>query len=103
MAALRFLAFLFFLLAAVVLATDGTRSRLNPGVPFWVPLQKHWQDLSPKTLEASKRGIEKVHPALWSVGLAPVLRPPGWLVAGSIGLVLSYLGRHRRKVRIFVN
>ncbi len=104
MAAMRFISFLFFLAAAIVLATDATRSRTAPPQPFWVPLQKHWQDLSPKTLEAAKRSVEKsAHPAVWSVGLAPLLRPPGWAVFGMVGLLLGYLGRHRRRVKIFVN
>ena len=104
MAAMRFISFLFFLAAAIVLATDVTRTRIAPPQPFWVPMQKHWEALSPKTLEAAKRGVEKsAHPALWSVGLAQLLRPPGWAVFGVIGLVFGYLGRHRRRVKIFVN
>lgn len=104
MAALRFLCFLFFLAAAIVLATDVTRARMSPTQPFWVPLQRHWQDLSPKTLEAAKRSVEKSsHPAVWSVGLGPLLRPPGWLVFGGIGALLGYLGRYRRRIRIFIN
>lgn len=103
MAALRFLSFLFLLAAVLVLATDVTRARTEPGQRFWVPLRDHWQEVSPKSLEAARRSIERTHPALWTVVVQPALKPPGWAVFGAAGVLLGYLGRHRRKVQIFVN
>jgi hypothetical protein len=104
MAALRFLSFLLFVLAAVALATDVTRARTTPGQGVLIPLEKHWRDLSPTTHEDARRAvIRSTHPLVWSVALAPVLLPPAWLVFSAGALILGYLGRHRRRIRIFTN
>ena len=54
--------------------------------------------------EASKTVMTRRAPAwVWDPMLVSVLRLPGWLALGGLGLALSYAGRRRRAVNVFAN
>jgi hypothetical protein len=40
---------------------------------------------------------------MWDQMILSVLRLPGWLALGALGLALGYAGRRRRTVNVFAN
>ena len=64
---------------------------------------KHWQQVSPTTLEATRTYLTtRTRPWVWDAFSAP-LRLPAVVFFAALGLILGYLGRHRRRVEIFAN
>lgn len=104
MAALRFLAALFLLIATVALVADLTPS-LSDGSGFSsTSLSRHWAKLAPSSLQAAKASLSKATaPWVWDEVVASVIDLPTWLLFGVLGLVCGYAGRHRRQINIFVN
>jgi hypothetical protein len=103
MPACRAIAGVCLMTAAVALAADigplsagGARS-FTP-----TPAIKHWQQMSPRTLEVSKAGVSRIRPWVWDAVAVP-LRLPSFVVFTLLGLVFGYMGRHRRRVNIFAN
>jgi hypothetical protein len=104
MAALRFIAMLLMLAAVISFGADATRAYTSATHSIWTPLATNWQALFPSSFEAARTRVTKsAHPLVWTWGLAPVLQPPAWVVFGSLGALFGYIGRHRRRVRLFVN
>jgi len=103
MSALRFLAMLLFLVATLAFATDASRAYLGEGTLF-TPLLKHWSDLAPTALASARRSlVGATHPAVWDWLVAPVLAVPAWITFGFLAVVMSVIGRRRRRVNIFAN
>ncbi len=103
MSALRFIASIFLVLAAVILVADltPTRSTVAPGVG--VSLAKHWSLLAPLSLTGAQRSLQALHPLLWDPLVKSLLAIPAWLFFASIGAACAYAGRRRRRVNIFTN
>jgi len=105
MTVLRFLGGLFLLAAVIALTADFTRA--DPGgalLPPFASLLKHWADLAPQSLAAAKRAVEvRAHPLIWDPVIRSLLMLPAWMSLGAVGLLLSWLGRPRRRVDIFAN
>lgn len=100
----RFLARILFIAAVVALAHDGTRTLAGGAGFVMTPLGDHWSQLLPGTLEVVKTLVtSKGHALLWDPAAVRLLRLPSWLVLGSLGLALAWLGRRRREVPVFVN
>ena len=102
--ALRLLAAVSFVVAAVALASDagpagtGGPLRLEP-----TPVLSHWRAVAPASLDATQSFIVKrMRPWVWDAVSAP-LRLPSFVFFCGLGLLLGYLGRHRRQVAIFSN
>jgi hypothetical protein len=93
MAALRFLASVFLLLAAVVLVADLTLARPGTGGGLLTSLGQHWQ----KSMQAG--ALKHV----WGYAIRPLLVMPSWLLCLAVGLMFAYVGRRRRKVNVFIN
>jgi hypothetical protein len=104
MAVLRFIGGLFLLAAAIALTADFTRAEGSALVPRFASLQKHWSDLAPQSLAAARKAVEmRAHPLLWDPVIGSLLALPAWLSLGALGVLVSWLGRPRRRVDIFVN
>ena len=100
----RALAGVFLVIAAVALASDagpvttGGRRGFEP-----TTVVSHWQQIAPSSLAATRSFLTKrTRPWVWDVFSAP-LRLPTFAFFVGLGLVFGYLGRHRRRVEIFVN
>jgi hypothetical protein len=103
-ALLRIVARLLLIAAVVALVYDGTRTMAGGSGLVITSFAEHWAHLAPKTLAVSKAFVEtKIHPLAWSGGVERIIRLPAWLVLGTLGLLLIWLGQRRRKVGIFVN
>ncbi|OYY00931.1 MAG: hypothetical protein B7Y80_03170 [Hyphomicrobium sp. 32-62-53] len=104
MAALRFLAGLFALIAIIALVADAT-PWLNGSGPFaGTSFETQWERISPNSLAAARERVSAgVSPAVWSAIEAVVIGFPTWAVFGALALITGTLGRRRRRVNIFVN
>lgn len=104
MAALRFLAGLFAMIAVIALVSDAT-PWLNGSAPFaGTPLETQWERISPNSLGAARERVsQSVSPTAWSALEAAVIGYPTWAVFGALALITGYFGRRRRRVNIFVN
>lgn len=103
MPTLRFLGGLLLLLAAVILVADITNARGAPGGGLWVSIAKHWSGLAPTSLASSQKAIQSAHALLWDPLVKSLLALPAWAAFGSLGALLAWTGRRRRRVNIYVN
>lgn len=102
--ALRFLAGLFLLAAAIVLASDITKP-LTSGAPFTATsLARHWSDTAPRSLATARTAVvQRAGGFAWDGLIAPALRLPTFVFLAGIGVLCGYLGRRRHRVDIYVN
>ena len=104
MAALRFLASVFLLMAAVVLVADMTVARPGTSSGLLTSLGQHWQTLAPQGMAAAQKGMQAgALKHVWGYLIRPLLAMPSWLLFLAIGLAFAYVGRRRRKVNVFIN
>lgn len=104
MAALRFVAGLFALVAVIALVADATPV-IELGRTFEPrSLLDHWQAISPKSLAAAQKSIESgTLPLVWTVLETAVLGLPTFVLFGLLAALCGYLGRIRREIEIFIN
>ena len=103
MVVIRLLGALFLLGAVLSLVHDGTQTVLRGNGVLITPLVQHWYDISPSTLNSMQQAVQKSVPWLWDGPIATVLSYPGWIVFGLIGIIISYMGRRRKRVIIYAN
>lgn len=101
---LRVLAGVSIVVASVALASDAGPVSAGGGVHLKpTPVLAHWQEIAPGTLEATRGFVQKrMRPWIWDAVSAP-LKLPSFVFFFLLGLMLGYLGRHRRQVAIFAN
>ena len=103
MAILRFIAAAFLLVAVIALVQDGTRTMAGQGV-VTTSVGEYWARTAPNTLKAAQAAVQRYsHAIVWNVLIAPILRIPGWMLLGALGLLLAFAGRRRRRVNIYAN
>ncbi len=91
------------LAAAVVLIIDATNS-IAAGSWTATRLGQHWYNLHPASLNASQAGVERyVHPVLWDPIIVSILQTPSWIVFATLGVLLYWIGRRRRRREVFSN
>lgn len=99
----RLLAAPLLIIAVLALVADGTRIVSGAGVAFTTTLD-YWTRMAPQSLAGAKAATLKAsHAAIWDYGVQSVLRLPAFALFGSIGCLLAFAGRRRRKVNIFAN
>lgn len=100
----RFLAGLCALIALLAFVTDLTPA-LNGSAPFrGTTLAEHWTSLIPASFEGLKRSVTgSPLPFLWGVLIEPLLHGTSFVVMGLLALLFGYIGRRRRRVRVFTN
>ncbi len=104
MAAFRFLAALFALVAVIAIIADATPVITGGGAFSPKSVTQHWMELSPKTLESAKASVSRsASPALWEGLSSSILAIPTFAVFAIASAIFGYIGRHRRRVNVFVN
>jgi hypothetical protein len=105
MTVLRLIGMLFVIAAIIALTSDLSRGpSTDTAAGTFASLYRHWSDFAPQTLAATQKFVaNRLHPLVWDGIIRPFLILPAWMSLGSIGLVLAYLGRRRRRVEIFTN
>lgn len=102
-AALRVLAGIFFLCAAMALAADVTRY-VNGGGFSMTSLAALWRGFSPVMLKNAQAAVSNnLHPLLWDPVIWRLISLPAWFLFGALGVAFAYLGRAKRRVNIFIN
>ncbi|MEQ8823304.1 MAG: hypothetical protein RIC14_02920 [Filomicrobium sp.] len=102
--ALRFLSFVFLLVATIALVADAT-----PAVDGFGPFQptllvEHLRGLAPKSVEAARIGVSNAtSPLVWDFGIALLIGLPTFVFFGVLGLLAAFAGRRREKLNIFTN
>jgi len=100
---LRFLASVLLLIATIALVYDGTRSLAADRIVM-TSLAEQWAKLAPAMLTAAQAAVQRsAHPLVWEMGVGKLLQLPTWLVFATLGIVLAYAGRRRRRVNVFAN
>jgi hypothetical protein len=99
---LRFIGFWLLIVTVVVLVFDGTRSLADSRLVF-SSLETVWHLLAPNgPVNAKNVIVGHIHPWLWEYFIVVSLSLPAWLVFGVLGVWLSWIGRKRTKVDIFM-
>ena len=101
---MRFLAALFALFALLSFASDISRPAVDGQGPGTMSLLQHLQSLAPTFVAALQRTIENATGTfVWDPLLTSFLSLPAWLLFLLFAVGAGFLGRPRRRVRIFVN
>jgi len=103
MTALRFIASILLLVAAVILIADVTQAGGGALSGLWVPLVRHWAALAPQSLAALQRSLQAISGLLWDPLAKSLLAIPAWLLFAALGAASAYAGRRRRRINIFTN
>lgn len=103
MAVFRFLAAVCLLVAAIALVVDATPFIYGTGPFAATAVSTHWLDLAPSSYQAAHKAVAGMSEWLWSGLVSPLLSLPTSMMFGLLALLFGYAGRHRRRVRIFVN
>ncbi len=100
MPVLRFIAGLLILAAVVTLVADAS-GWLAGTAPFQAKsLQQHWAELSPRSLAAARAGAG---PGAWAALIEPLVRLPTVFSLTVLGVGIGWLGRRRRKIKVYAN
>ena len=104
MAALRFLASLFALVAVVALVTDATPA-WNGTAPFEATsVIGHWRELAPASLEAARMTVTQSAPSwVWDTVIMGILNVPTFGLFGLLAVISGYFGRHRHQLKVHIN
>lgn len=104
MAAFRFLAAVFLLIATIALVVDATPWVYGAGPLKATSLGGHWKELGATSHEAAKSTLsDLMGPWLWDGVIGTLLAIPTSIAFGALALVSGYVGRRRKTVRVFVN
>lgn len=104
MAAFRFLAAVFLLIATIALVVDATPWVYGAGPLKATSLGGHWKELGATSHEAAKSALsDLMGPWLWDGVIGTLLAIPTFIAFGALALVSGYAGRRRKTVRVFVN
>ncbi len=104
MTVLRFLAGLLLIAALVALVSDVTRALMAAGPFVPTSLGRLWAETAPKSLAAARAVVSQgLSPSAWGMLASTLLAMPTFLVLGTLGVLLGWLGRRRSKVNIYVN
>jgi hypothetical protein len=99
---LRFLAALFALLTLMSFAADVSRP-VADGTGA-ISLLQHLQNLAPAFVTALERSVSRTaDPFVWNPVLTTILSLPATMIFLLLAITCGFLGRPRRRVRIFAN
>ena len=99
---LRFLAALFALFTSISFAADVSRPRADGEGA--ISLLQHLHNLAPAFLAALERTITRAADAFaWEPVMTSILSLPATMIFLLLAIACGYLGRPRRRVRIFAN
>ena len=94
---LRLAGYLLLACTVVAFVADGSRSIAQSKLVV-LPLGQFWSEFSPETLSLFEEVVQhNVSPFLWDPVLQTLLTWPIWAVLGPFGLILLWLGAHRRR------
>ncbi|MFA5949348.1 MAG: hypothetical protein WC807_03595 [Hyphomicrobium sp.] len=104
MAAFRFLAAVFLLIAVIALVDDATPAIYGAAPWKATTLEGQWAEMVPASLAAARTAIKAATaPWVWDNLILSILQRPTFTVFGLLSLACGFLGRRRHRVEVFVN
>jgi len=104
MAALRFLASLFALIAVVALVMEDTPALSGTGPFKLTSVLGYWRDLAPSTLLTARAAVTRTTvPWVWEPMITSVLNLPASALFGGLAIVCGFFGRRREQMKLHVN
>jgi hypothetical protein len=101
---LRFLAALFALFTLIAFAADVSRAPVDGHGEGPISLLHHLQNLAPAFVAALERSVTRsIDPFFWDPVLTSILSLPATMIFLLLAIACGFLGRPRRRVRIFAN
>lgn len=102
--ALRFLAFVLLIVAAIALVADLT-PYIDHGRNFtFTSVTTHWQTISPTSLQGAQTSITLTAGEwAWNALSVLVLNFPTFFVFGMFGCLAAYLGRRQSTLNVYAN
>lgn len=101
---LRFLAALFALCTLIAFAADITQPPVEGASAASISLMQHLETGAPAFLAALRHSLTtSIEPFVWDPVLTTLLSLPGTLIFLLLAIACGYLGRPRRRIRIFAN
>ena len=102
--ALRFLSFVFILIATIAFVADATPAFDGFGPFKPTVFVEHWGALAPKSVAAAERAVSNAtHPLVWKFAIAPIINLPTYFLFGALGLLAAFTGQRREQLNIFTN
>lgn len=102
--ALRFLAFVFILIATIAFVADATPAFDGFGPYKPTLLVEHWAGLAPKSVAAAEAAVSKAtHPMVWKYTIGPLINLPTYFLFGALGVLAALTGQRREKLDVFIN
>lgn len=101
--ALRFLAYILLLVAAISLVADATPALSGVSSFRSTPFAEHVAELAPQSLAGMRKAVSGLHPWLWDYGLGTLIQLPTFLLFGFLGGCAAYAGRRRQQINVFAN
>ncbi len=102
--ALRFLSFVFILVAIIALVADATPPLDGFGTFEPTLFVEHWRGIAPKSVTGAQQAVsEATHPLVWDVLIASIINLPTFALFGALGILAAMAGRRREKLNVFVN
>ena len=104
MAAFRFLAALFLLVATVALVSDATPWLTGTGGFAATAFSEQWARVSPSSLKAAQEAVSRATaPWVWDGVLGHLIGVPTFVLFGVLAACSGYAGRRHRRVNIYQN
>lgn len=100
----RILGLWILILGFMAFVYDATKTMANNGSLTITSLSGHWASIHEKSFSFLENMISSlVHPLAWDPLVQYCLLLPAWLAFGVLGSWMYWIGRHRKKVEIFLN
>lgn len=92
------------ILGFMALVYDATKTMANNGAVTITSLGGHWTNIHEKSMKFSQDLISSgLHPVVWDAVIQTGLLLPAWVALGLFGSWIYWVGRHRKKIEIFLN
>ncbi|MBU1212266.1 MAG: hypothetical protein KJ587_13460 [Alphaproteobacteria bacterium] len=102
--ALRFLAFVFILIATIAFVADATPAFDGFGPYAPTLLVEHLMALAPKSVAAAEDAVSNAtHPLVWKYAIGVLINVPTYVLFGALGILAALTGQRREKLDVFIN
>lgn len=102
--ALRFLAYVLLLVAAIAFVADATPALSGISAFRATPFSEHIAELAPQSLIAVEKAVSSAtYPWVWTYGVNLLIGLPTFLLFGLVGMWAAYAGRRRKQIDVFAN
>ncbi len=101
---IRTLGLWILILGFIAFVYDATKTMANNGSLSITSLGGHWINLHEQSFKFLENLISSMlHPIVWDPVFESALLLPAWLILSLIGCWMYWIGRHRKKIEIYLN